>query len=42
MFGDENDTRFWLFYHPVGKWIIRILIAVILIGALLKHLGYSV
>lgn len=20
----KNDPRMWMFYHPVGKWVIRI------------------
>lgn len=40
MFGDKNDTRFWFFHSTIGKWVIRIFIVVVLIGALLKYLGY--
>lgn len=40
MFGDRNDTRFWIFHSTIGKWIVRIFIIVVLISALLKYLGY--
>ena len=39
MVGDENDTRFSLLYTPIGKWVVRIGLIAVAIGAILKYFG---
>jgi hypothetical protein len=37
----DNDTRFWLFNTTLGRWVLRIGLAVVFVLVLLKILGFD-
>lgn len=34
----KNDPRMSFFHHPIGKWIVRIIIIIVIVFAIYKKL----
>jgi hypothetical protein len=33
----KNDSRMWIFYHPIGKWVIRIFIVIVILWGIWEN-----